>query len=182
MAQEEKWEVLGRKVVLQHPFVDVTMETVRLPSGQVIDDWPIVDARDYALVVVENEAGQLLVLEGYKHGLGCSSWQVVGGYMEEGEEPEATARREMLEEAGYTSDHWQPLGSFVVDGNRRVSTAYLFLARHARPAARIASDDLEQVSLRWVSVEEARLALYDGRVGIISSAAAIALALPLLSP
>src|SRR3954471_17116169 len=143
MGEEEKWKVLGREAVLRHPFLDVEMETVRLPSGQVIEDWPIVNARDYVMVVVENEAGELLILEGYKHGIGRSSWQVVGGYIEKGEEPEAAARREMLEEAGYTSDHWQALGTFVVDGNRRVSTAYLFLARHARPATRAASDDLE---------------------------------------
>src|SRR5947199_6204243 len=123
MTEEEKWEVLKREPVLQHPFLDVEMQTVRLPSGRVIEDWPIVDARNYAMVVVENEAGELLILEGYKHGIGHSSWQVVGGYVEEGEEPETAARREMLEEAGYTSDHWQALGTFVVDGNRRVSTA-----------------------------------------------------------
>ena len=67
MAEEEKWEVLRREVALKHPFLDVEMETVRLPSGRLIEDWPIVDARDYAMVVVENEAGELLILEGYKH-------------------------------------------------------------------------------------------------------------------
>jgi ADP-ribose pyrophosphatase len=181
MAEEEKWDVLSREVVLEHPFLRVTMETVRLPSGRVIEGWPIVDTRSYAIVVAENEAGAILVLEGYKHGLGQSSWHMVGGYLEPGEEPAETARRELLEEAGYASDHWQALGSFVVDANRRAGIAHLFLARHAYPAGKHESDDIEQATLRWVSAKEIRKALYGGRIGVISSAMAVALALPLLS-
>jgi ADP-ribose pyrophosphatase len=180
MQEDEKWEVLSSETVLQHPFLGVSMETVRLPSGRVIEGWPIVDSRSYVMVVVENQAGELLILEGYKHGLGRSSWQVVGGYLEEGEEPEAAAQREMLEESGYESGEWHALGSFVVDANRRAGTAHIFLARRSHPADRVDSDDLEQVALRWVTAEEARQALYDGRVAIISTAVALALALPLL--
>src|SRR4051812_19419414 len=130
MQEEEKWEVLRTETVLEHPFLGVSMETVRLPSGRVIEGWPIVDSRSYVMVVVETEAGELLILEGYKHGLGRSSWQVVGGYLEDAEEPEAAARREMLEESGHVSEEWQSLGNFVVDANRRAGTAHLFLARH----------------------------------------------------
>ena len=180
MQEDEKWEVLSSDIVLQHPFLGVRMEAVRLPSGRVIDGWPIVDTRSYVMVVVENQAGELLILEGYKHGLGRSSWQVVGGYLEEGEEPKVAARREMLEESGYESEEWQALGSFVVDANRRAGTAHIFLARHSRPASKVQSDDLERVALRWVTVAEASRALYDGRIAILSTAVALALALPLL--
>lgn len=178
---EERWDVLSSETVLQHPFLTIEMQTVRLPDGRVIEGWPIANARDYVMVVAQNEAGQLLILEGYKHGLGRSSWQVVGGYLERGEEPLAAAKRELLEEAGYASEDWQPLSTFVVDANRRMSTAHLFLALSVRPSIKMENDDIEQVALRWVSVAEVRRALYDGRVGIISSAVAIALALPFSS-
>ena len=72
---EEGWRVLGSEVVLRHPFLTVSMERVLLPGGRVIDDWPIVEARDFAMVVAQNEAGDVLMLEGYKHGAGRVSWQ-----------------------------------------------------------------------------------------------------------
>ena len=177
--KDEQWEVTGREVVLEHPFLSVYMEQVRLPDGRVIEDWPIVDARDYVMVVARNPTGEMLILEGYKHGLGRISWQVVGGYIEVGEEPLETAKRELLEEAGYTSDDWEHLGTFVVDANRRASWAHIFLACNVRPATKPESDDLELTEMRWVSTQEAASALSEGRVGIISSAVAIALALPL---
>jgi hypothetical protein len=84
---EETWQVLDSEEVLRHPFLRVSMERVLQPDGRVIQDWPIVDARDYVMVVAQNEVGEVLVLEGYKHGAGRASWQVVGGYLETGEEP-----------------------------------------------------------------------------------------------
>jgi len=179
--QTEKWQILASEVVMQHPFMSVEMQQLQLPDGRIIDNWPIIDAHDYAMIVAENEAGELLILDGYRHGLGRSSWQVVGGHIERDEEPLATAQRELLEEAGYASDNWTSLGSFIVDANRRVSHAHFFLARCAHPSTKLVSDDLEQSEIRWVSPAEAKQALTDGRVAISSSALALALALDVMA-
>jgi ADP-ribose diphosphatase len=82
-----------------------------------------------------------------------------------------------LEETGYASDDWQHLGSFVVDANRRVNVSHFFLARNARHVAAPRSDDLEQFVFWWADQSEVRQALRDGRVGVISHAANLALAL-----
>lgn len=174
---DEQWDVLKRESVVNTPFLKVVMEQVRLPDGRIIADWPIVDARDYVNAMVVNEAGEALIIEGYKHGLGRSNWQVLGGYLEKGEEPLAAVQRELREETGYESDQWQQLGSFVVDANRRVGVGHFFLARAARPAGEAQYDDLEQITLRWVSLAELREALADGRVAVISYAINIALGL-----
>jgi ADP-ribose pyrophosphatase len=171
------WEVLGREKVLEHPFLGVEMERIRLPNGEVIEDWPIVSTRDYANAVVLNESGQVMILHGYKHGPGRSSWQVPGGYLEDGEDALDAIQREVLEETGYASDDWKPLGSFVVDANRRVGVGHFYLARNARLLAAPQHGDLEGFEIVWVSLEVVRQALHDGRVAIISYAANIALAL-----
>ena len=175
---EETWEVLSRKVALDKlPFLKVEMEHVRLPDGREIEEWPIVDARDYVNAVVLNEVGHLLVLEGYKHGIRKSSWQMLGGYLEGDEDPLEAVKRELLEETGYTSDNWQELGSYVVDANRRVGVGHFYLARDARRIAEPDNDDLEQIEIEWVSQTEARQALHDGRIAAMSYAVNVALAL-----
>ncbi len=175
---EETWEILSSKVALnQPPFLRVEMEHVRLPDGREIEEWPIVDARDYVNAVVLNEAGQVMVLEGYKHGLRASSWQVMGGYLEEGEDPLDAVKREMLEETGYASDHWEKLGSFVVDANRRVGTGHFYLAHKARLDTQPSHDDLEGFVIKWVSIAELKQALFDGRIALMAYAVNIALAL-----
>jgi len=174
---DQQWEILGEEPVLDHPYVNVTYQTVRISDDLTIPDWPIVRTRDYVNVMVTNDYGQLMVLEGYKHGLGRSSWQVVGGYLEPGEEALAAAQRELLEETGYTSDSWSHLGTFVVDANRFVGQGHFFLARQARPVVEPDHDDLEAFTVQWVSPAVLQAALFDGRVGVMGYAINIALGL-----
>jgi ADP-ribose pyrophosphatase len=173
----EKWSVSDERIILDHPYLNVSYQNVRLPDGRQIQDWPFVKARDYVNALVLNPQGQCLILEGYKHGLGRGSWQVLGGYLEPDEDPLAAVQRELLEETGYACDEWRQLGSFVVDANRYVGTGHFFLASNARKVAEPDHDDLEAFSIRWEHPAEVLGALNDGRVAIMSYATNIALGL-----
>ena len=174
---EERWTVVKQDQVLDDPYVKVTMQEVQLPNGQIITNWPFVHTRDYVNVLVFNRDGNVMVIEGYKHGLGRSSWQVVGGYLEPGEEPLPAIQRELLEETGYQAEDWSDLGTFVMDANRHVGVGTFFLAKNARKVTEPDHDDLEEFIVRWVSPSELKEALFDGRVGIVSYAVNIALGL-----
>ena len=132
---DEKWSVSEERIIINHPFLNVSYQNLLLPDGRQIQDWPFVRAKDYVNALVLNPEGKCLILEGYKHGLGRASWQVLGGYLEIGEDPLTAVRRELLEETGYQSNEWQSLGSYVVDANRYVGTGHFFLAFNARKVA-----------------------------------------------
>jgi ADP-ribose pyrophosphatase len=174
---QERWTVVKQDQVLDDPYVKVTMQEVQLPNGQIITNWPFVHTRDYVNALVFNRDGDVMVIEGYKHGLGRSSWQVVGGYLEPGEEPLPAIQRELLEETGYQAEDWSDLGTFVMDANRHVGVGTFFLAKNARKVTEPDHDDLEEFIVRWVSPSELKEALFDGRVGIVSYAVNIALGL-----
>lgn len=175
--QPVSWEVLNQKPVLQHPFLTVAMESVRLPDGEVIVDWPKVYTKDYVNALVLNEAEEALIIEGYKHGTGWSSWQMLGGYMEDDEDPLTAVQRELLEETGYQSDLWTYLGSFVVDPNRHVGVGHFFCAQRAHQVAEPNHEDLEAFVARWVALQDLRYALLDGRIAAIGHAMNVSLAL-----
>lgn len=177
----EKWQVLESELIVDHPYVEVAMEKISLPNGRIIHDWPIVHARDFVNAVVFNEDGKALILDGYKHGARRCSWQVVGGYLEADEDPLAAIQRELLEETGYHSSEWRYLGGFVIDANRHVGVGHFFLSLNARQVALPDSQDLEEFSVRWVSLKDLQYALMDGRISIISYAMNISLALMALN-
>lgn len=173
----ENWKVLDSELVIDHPHVEVALETISLPDGRVISDWPIVNAHDYVNAVVFDKAGRALILEGYKHGARRSTWQVVDGYLRPGEDPLATAQRQLLQCAGCESDDWRYLGSFITEANRHVGIGHFFLCLDVRQVATPLPDDIERFSLRWVSRQELHYALMDGRLNIINYAMAISLGL-----
>lgn len=173
----ENWEILDSELVVDHPQVEVAMETIGLPDGRVIKDWPIVNAHDYVNTVVFDKSGRALILEGYKHGARRSTWQVIGGYLQSGEDPLEAAQRQLLGSAGYESDDWRYLGSFVTEAHRHVGVGHFFLCLNASKVARPNPGELETNFVRWVTKEDLNYALMDGRINIISYAMAISLGL-----
>ena len=173
----EAWEIVTQKPVLEHPFVTISMEKVRLPDGRMIEDWPKIYTRDYINALVVNEAGEALVMVGYKHGIGRSNWQVLAGYMDDGEDPLTAVQRELMEETGFECEEWHFLGSYAVDSNRHIAMGHFFCGLGAKQVASRETDDLEDYTVEWVPLAELKVALQDGRIATGSYALAVSLSL-----
>ena len=144
----ETWQCLTKRKILDHSsFLSVESHVVQLPNGEIISDWPIVITPDYVDVLVQDTEGKFLIFSQFKYAVGGQSLAPVGGYLEPGESPLLGAKRELLEETGYVSDHWVKLGEYLVDANRGVATAHLYLARAARQIQPRDVDDLEEQQL-----------------------------------
>lgn len=172
------WQTLSRRTVFDRsPWLSVEEHAVELPDGRVIEDWPWVESREFANVVAVTEEGRFLLFRQVKYAVAGTTLGPVGGYLDPGEDPLAAARRELLEETGHEAVEWTPLGRYVVDGNRGCGVGHLFLARGARKVAEPDADDLEEQELLTLTRAEVEAALAEGRFGVLSWAAAVALAL-----
>jgi ADP-ribose pyrophosphatase len=178
------WEVLGRREVFAGPpWVRVTVEQVRLPDGRVVDEYHQIVLPEFVVIVASTPDGRILVERQYKHGVRAVTLMLPAGMREEGEDPLACARRELLEETGYASNDWRAAGTFVVNGNYGCGTAHVFLARDVRRVAERASGDLEETQIRLMPLPEIARAIRERRFVVLSSVAALALAThPSLSP
>ena len=171
------WHTRTRRLVLDlAPWLRVEEHAVELPDGRVIEDWSWVETRAYVNVVAVDTDGRVLVFEQTTYAVEGPTLATMGGYVEESEQPLAAARRELLEETGYESDAWTPLGSYAVDGNRGYGVGHFFLAAGARRVAEPCADDLEEQRLFTMTVAEVKDALLEGRFGVMSWTAALALA------
>lgn len=177
----QPWKTLDRRLILNSGrFLSVEMHSVALPDGRVIDDWPWIITPDYINVVAVTDSGEFLIFRQTKYAVTGTTLATVGGYLEPGEEPLAAAKRELLEETGYTAPDWIALGQYVVDGNRGAGVAYLFLATGATRVAERDADDLEEQQL-LLSRADIEQALRAGEFKVLGWAAAVALALPRLT-
>lgn len=173
----QAWTVLGRQSVLQHPTISVNMEAVQLPDGRVINDWPIARTRDFVSIFVINEDGLALVLDGYRHGLGRSSWQVLGSYLGEGEEPSDAAARVLLETTGHRAGSWRHLTSLVTDADQHMGVGHFFLGRNLQLVGSIEPKNGTGQEIKWIRLGELKRALWDGRIVGASYATTVSLGL-----
>ena len=172
------WEVLGcREVYSAPPFLSLHVERVRLPDGRVVEDFHRLVKPDYALVVPILPDGRILLLRQYKHGVRTVGLYPPGGHIAEGEPALEGVQRELLEETGYASGHWHPLGSYVSDANQGSCRAHFFLAKDARPVAAASSGDLEQMEIVLLAPDEVQAAIRSGEVKALGAIAALSLAL-----
>ena len=130
------WEVISSQVILESkPWMKINVQQVRLPNGQVVDDYHNISIADHVIVYAETVEGLVIIERQYKHGVGRVSLTLPAGGILDGEEPLAAAERELLEETGYSADAWHELGVFVVHGNYGCGKAHIFKAINAKNAA-----------------------------------------------
>jgi ADP-ribose pyrophosphatase len=173
----KSWKTKTRQTVLdQRPWLLVENHTVELPDGRLIPDWPWIITPNYVNVVTVTVEGQFICFRQVKYGVDGTTLAIVGGFVEEGEDPLQAAQRELLEETGYESPDWTPLGSYRVDPNRGIAVGHLYLARRARYVAPRHADDLEEQELLLLTRSEMEAVLEHGQFKVLAWAAAIALA------
>lgn len=100
--------VTTRQIYLGH-FMDVRRDEVRLPDGSLA-------AREYivhpgaVMVLPLLDDGRLVIERQYRYPMGRVMLEFPAGKLDAGEAPLACARRELLEETGYTAREWARAG------------------------------------------------------------------------
>jgi ADP-ribose pyrophosphatase len=172
------WRVLSRKPLFAFPpRLDVALESVALPDGRVVEDYLQIEMASYAMIYAETADRRVLCLRQYKHGPRRVSLTLPAGHVEPGEDAQAAAERELLEETGYEAAAWRKLGRFSNAGNQGCGECHVFAAYGARPVREPQPGDLEEMRLELLTRAALRTALEGGEIAIIGSALAAALGL-----
>ena len=107
----KKPESLSRENIL-NGFLRVKKEHLRFSSGYEHDHFTLsLPSSTSVSVIAIEEQGLLIINEEYRHPAGEIVLSLAGGFLAEGEEPEAGGKRELIEETGYDSDDILVLGS-----------------------------------------------------------------------
>ena len=104
-----KEKCLHAGVVYQGRLLDVRRDEVELPDGsQAVREY--IRHPGAAVMVPLREDGTIIFLRQFRYALDRVMVELPAGKLDAGEEPEATARRELAEEIGYTARDLVRLG------------------------------------------------------------------------
>ena len=177
MAEGAAWERLRSQRLLETPYFALRSDKLRLPGGAVKDPYYVVERPDAAIIFPLTGEGEAVLVRQYRPPLERMELGLPAGLVEEGEKPEAAARRELLEETGYSGGEWEPLGALASSPSLKDNWAYLFLARGVEEMAPPDPDEHELVETVRVPVGELLGLIRTGEIVSSSGVAAVMLAL-----
>lgn len=134
-------KILGSRT-LREAWPAITEEDVELASG-TRKSWVRFHFGNSAAILPLTLDGKVVLTKEYRHGLGRVVIALPGGTAEDGESPEACARRELLEETGLEPARLMHLYSGNSLTGYLEGTLHLFLAKDCKPTGQ--SPDPEEV-------------------------------------
>lgn len=131
-----KWTVRRVREVVRDRWIDLRAETCETPEGHEIDPYYVLSYPDWVNIVAITKDQNLVLTRQYRHAAGRTFLELPGGAVDRlDRDIEAAARRELLEETGYTATRFQRVATRFPNPALQTNRLHTFLAEGAVPSA-----------------------------------------------
>lgn len=141
-------KILSKKPLVQARWFTVNELEVEIKPGDVRKHHNV-ERKPTVFVFPLDKDGEIYLTNQYRYNLGKEILEGVAGYLEEGEEPLAGAKRELKEETGLIANAWKQIALVDLGGGVLKSQAYLFVAKdlEQRQTQLDDSEDIQTVKM-----------------------------------
>ena len=132
-------ETLSTKSIHKGRIFDVRLDTIREGEGEY--DREIVVHKGSAVIVPVFDDKSVVLVRQYRHPAGKHLLEIPAGGLEEGEDPQTGAARELEEEIGVSAARIEKLAEFYVSPGFLTEKMYVFLATDLTETAQKLDED-----------------------------------------
>lgn len=126
-----KSEIISRKEVFKTPYFSLVSKVCA--KDKAGDPYYAIATSDYVTVLAMTKAEEFLLVRQYRPAVETFCMELPSGHVDAGETPLEAARRELLEETGYTAQKFVELGRLRPDIGRLSNHLWCYLARDVTP-------------------------------------------------
>lgn len=166
-----QWIIHGERVVDDTRRARWSIASVELPDGVLFKQYVLRAPRSAMAVVLDNE-DRVLMMWRHRFIIDWWVWKLPGGYVDDGEDPEVAAAREVEEATGWRPLAVEPLTSFQPMVGTADAENLLFLA-HGAEYVGTPADINEAAAVEWIALDSVRARITRGE--IVGSASVIGL-------
>lgn len=171
LQQEGSWRVHDEQDLGSFGRGSLKRVSVDLPDGVSFDQYVIM-LPEAVVVAGVDASGAVLMVRRHRFIIDRWVWELPGGYVEEGEDLDAAAARELLEETGWRPARVEHLVTFQPMVGSADSANHVYAAYNCVQTDE-AIDINEAVEVRWVPLDEATEMVKTGEVVGAASVVAI---------
>jgi ADP-ribose pyrophosphatase len=152
--EKPKWRVRASSYVVDSPFMRLRKDEIELPNGAVLPEYFVRESAGYSIVVAITRSHEIVMVRQYRYAPDDVTLELPAGAIDHGEDPLECAKRELLEETGYSSPRWEPLLSAYPEPVRSNAVAHAFVAYDAEQTHELNLDPGEGINVERYSIDE----------------------------
>ena len=115
-----------------------------------------------AMVPMLNQT-EVVLIKQYRHAIREFIWEIPAGTLDPRETPINCAKRELVEEIGYSANDWHQLGTITPLPGCSDERIHIFIASDLRPAEQHLDED-EMISVKALKFDEALKMILTGEI------------------
>ena len=138
LSKRTKARLVSSRTVYRGPVFSVTTDHVEEPNG-VRARRDVIHHSGSVVVLAVDDSGatpRVLLERQYRHAASDYLWELPAGRIDPGEKELQAARRELLEETGYTASKWRRILKFYASPGFVAETMAVFMATDLEPGTR----------------------------------------------
>lgn len=162
--------VLSSRVAYQGPVFHVTTDEVEEPGGVRARRDVIRHSGSIVVLAVDEAASagrkvepRILLECQYRHAAQSMMWELPAGRIDDGETAITAAKRELLEETGYSARQWKRILHFYVSPGFLDETMTIYLAKGLKAGVAQPEAD-ERIAVKFFSLSEAKRMALHGKI------------------
>jgi 8-oxo-dGTP pyrophosphatase MutT (NUDIX family) len=158
----EIWKRKDTKEVADCRVFKVREDVCERESDNAESTFFVIENPDWVNIIALTKNKEVILIEQFRHGTEEVILEIPGGMIDEDEEAERAARRELLEETGFSADNFILLGKSHPNPAIQNNTIFHYLALDCEQTEDVSFDEHESVLTKIVSLEEAENLIADG--------------------
>ncbi|HOJ64730.1 MAG TPA: NUDIX hydrolase [Spirochaetota bacterium] len=155
MQSEDKiWKILSEKEVFSCKIFKINEMQCFLPSKNINNNFLSLKLHNWVNIFAYTKEKNVILVRQHRLGANIITNEVPAGAIEQNEDPEKAAKRELEEETGYTSNEIILLKKIRVNPAIQNNFCYFFLAKDCKKTKEVNLDLTEEIEIVIKPMEE----------------------------
>jgi len=160
----DTWKRISSKRIADCRVFNVREDLSGHESDALQGKFFVIESPDWVNIIALTKQNEVVLIEQFRHGSEEIITEIPGGMIDEDESPETAARRELLEETGFSSDEFILLGKSHPNPAIQNNSIFHFLALDCQKTHETTFDEHESVVSKLVSSDEIENLIKTGKI------------------
>ena len=164
MQKPDSWKRTSSKQIADCRVFRVRQDLCVRESDGESADFFVIDMPDWVNIIGLTKSNEVILIEQFRQGTEELNLELPGGIIDDGESAEETAKRELLEETGFSSSRWKLLGRSRPNPAIQNNTLFHYIALDCEKTAETSFDEHESITTKLLLMDDVKRMIAEGKI------------------